>query len=319
MNQKKPWNLDVIVISGGGLKGMSYIGILDAIFEKVQLKQFIENGKIDTLCGSSIGSIICLGICLGYTIEEMKNKMKEISLKTNQMFSFAPKEKPGKHLLSLLTNHFSITDGKFIDQEIDNIFIFKKRDPQKLTFSQLYKECKMNLVVSGSNITKSEPVYFSYSRTPDILVRDAIRISTRIPIILPPVQLGTELYVDGDIFDSFPISGAEKEIYKKAKKGNMLGIMRYYQNNQHNIEDFFDYIYSIVRGVAGRFMNMFSHKFDKYVVKIPAGKNIDPDLFFTEEELEKLYQVGYTEGKKYLEKRGNPRNFCFSSSKSVVN
>jgi len=60
-------NKTILVLSGGGLKGIVYIGMLRA-FEKTNVLQ-----NFTTFVGCSIGSLFCALIILGYTSQEMED------------------------------------------------------------------------------------------------------------------------------------------------------------------------------------------------------------------------------------------------------
>lgn len=51
---------DTIVLSGGGIKGIGQLGALHYCREK----GYLDMLRVNTLAGTSIGSIICLLLCL---------------------------------------------------------------------------------------------------------------------------------------------------------------------------------------------------------------------------------------------------------------
>ena len=56
-----------LILSGGGIKGISLIGAIEYLYEK----NYMNN--INTILGTSIGSIIGYLIIIGYTPEELYN------------------------------------------------------------------------------------------------------------------------------------------------------------------------------------------------------------------------------------------------------
>ena len=64
---------DTICLSGGGIKGFSFIGALDYL----QNKSFIDINKITNWVGTSAGSIVSYLFTLGYTIHEIGVSLPE--------------------------------------------------------------------------------------------------------------------------------------------------------------------------------------------------------------------------------------------------
>jgi predicted acylesterase/phospholipase RssA len=54
-----------LCISSGGMKGLYYLGVLDYYYEK----KLLDNVKY--YAGTSIGSLICLLLIIGYTPKEI--------------------------------------------------------------------------------------------------------------------------------------------------------------------------------------------------------------------------------------------------------
>lgn len=307
---KKHWKPKTLVISGGGLKGIGYVGALKALFENG-----VRYKKIKTLCGSSVGSLIVTGLVLGYSVDEMKEAMNE----TGDML---PKAIPllfgdnNQKILPLLTDYYSISDGKLWDSHLKTLILKKGYNPDELTFEDLYNETKKTLVISASNITMRRPEYFSRRTTPKMLVYDAIRISCRIPMLFPVIRMNNNIYADGDIYDSFPVKGAKKKTIMKMKEGDMIGIVNSGQEKSHQIENFFDYLYQIFRGVTTRYSYICSQEYSEYLINLHC--DFSTTLEMNHENREILFQRGYQEGLKYLERRGKPYK-TLRPTKEVVN
>lgn len=297
----KSWFPEVLVVSGGGFKGVGFVGALKALYDK-NIK--IEDIKV--LCGSSIGSLICLGIVLDYTIDEMKDLFYKIYELAPEIFPvFFDKDAPTK-MLPLLMSQFSVSDGKKMDETLQDLFVKKEINHNNLTFRELRKRTKKDLVVVGSNITTGQPEYFSYRHTPNMLVYEAIRISSRLPFALPVIRLNKNIYVDGDILNSFPIDGAKKKIVKKARKGDMIGIIISSPKKSHQIDDLYDYLTQLLQGVMSRYCKLTSARYNKYVIKIPCPNSYGSGIRVSREDLDQYYLLGYQVGVEYINKRGQP-------------
>lgn len=266
-------DINTLVISGGGLKGIAFIGALS------QLN--IE--KVENYCGSSVGALICAGIVLGYSIEEMRVEIMRMSEMMERIIPFMFNKKTEYKILPLILNYMSLTDGKIFDEYLKEFFV--KKECEDITFKELFKKTNKNLVISGSNLTTCKPEYFSYSKTPNMSVYDAIRISSRIPYIFPVMKYNDNIYVDGDVFDSFPIKGVKKILRK-----NILGIVTTMSEKSHKINNIIDLSYGILRGVTHRYNKMIHKKYKKNIIKIECDIGFGINL--SHQELHDLYIKG---------------------------
>jgi predicted acylesterase/phospholipase RssA len=65
MNEKP--DFDTICMSGGGIKGISFLGALDYL----EFNSYIDTSKIINWVGTSVGSILSFLFTLGYTVHEI--------------------------------------------------------------------------------------------------------------------------------------------------------------------------------------------------------------------------------------------------------
>ncbi len=154
-----------LVLSGGGARGISHIGVLKA------LQEF--GIQIDCLAGTSAGSIVGSLYAYGYE----PDKILEIIL-TSSFFKSLRPAWTWTGLLSL--------DG------LRNILL--KHMPGN-TFESLKKP----MIVAVTDIRKGKSEYFSSGElVPTILA------SSCVPAVFNPIQFNGNLYVDGGILDNLP-------------------------------------------------------------------------------------------------------------------
>lgn len=94
------------------------------------------------------------------------------------------------------------------------------KDAKDLTFFEFYYLTKVDLVITGTNVSKGRSLYLSVYHTPDFPVIDAVSISMNLPIIFKPIyvnytvhkqkdlkynDLYKGLWVDGGMLNNFPI------------------------------------------------------------------------------------------------------------------
>jgi predicted acylesterase/phospholipase RssA len=180
-----------LCFSGGGIKGISFIGAL----EELEKNNLIDLNKIDTYCGTSVGSMYSFLLNIGLTIQEIKDFIIA--------FNFS-KLAGDVDCVNFLEN-FGINNGdriKFIFIK----FIEIKYNKKDITFLELYEITKKKLIIIGTNLTEGKEEVFNVDLTPSFSVISAIRISISVPIIFTPFKINNILYVDGGIVNNFPIN-----------------------------------------------------------------------------------------------------------------
>jgi len=183
--------IDTLVIGGGGVCGLCFLGALENLFKKT------NQNLITKMSGSSVGSIICCLLSVGYTPTQIYEVLLNYDFK-----------------------NFNIDlDIKCIDNFIDKlglnsadeimklfqVFLNKKCDIY-ITFKEHYEKFKIELTINGTNINSHDCKYFNYKETPDCKIIDAVRISISIPFIFTTCTYENDTYVDGAISNMYPIN-----------------------------------------------------------------------------------------------------------------
>ena len=198
-------NIQHLVFSGGGLLGISYIGLFKYLEEQNVLHQ------IKTVTGCSAGSIFCTFFMLGYNSSEMEIFMKSLNFKdyltinANSIIKF-PKTK-------------GLEAGHKMTDIIKKIIKCKTGD-ENITFIQAYDKYKIVLQIGVTNLTTMNFEIFNYITKPDLAICIAIRASISIPIIFEPVIIDGAVYCDGGVVDNMPVESAiniAKKIYSDNK------------------------------------------------------------------------------------------------------
>ncbi len=109
--------------------------------------------------------------------------------------------------------------GKALDSSNDSITKYKKELNaiiKDFTFTDFFRLFKIDFVVTGSNITSAQPVYFNYTLTPSMSVVKAVRISSSFPILFQPIKLNhSEKVVDPKVNYA---NNQNLEIWSKTKE-----------------------------------------------------------------------------------------------------
>lgn len=177
-----------LVFSGGGIKGLTYIGCLKALEEKALIEQ------LESCVGCSAGSIMATLIVLGYKSDELYDLI--LYLEPNQIKNL--------NFLNAFKN-YGLETGERITSFI-SAMIKKKCDNAQITFKQLYEINPIRLVINATNLNSYQVKYFDYLTAPDMPVLLAIRMSISVPFLIKPVTYNQDYYVDGGILDNLPLS-----------------------------------------------------------------------------------------------------------------
>ena len=264
-----------LVIGGGGIKGFSFVGVL---------KYMEENNLLDKIThyyGSSAGAIICTLLCIDYTINDIEEL---ISLEFDKFMDIS---------IEQLFTKFGLCDG----QKLYNLFyaIIKQKyeDVEELTFKKHYEKFNKFLCITGSKIKNYESVYFNHETYPDFLIIDALRITCCIPLFFTPIEINNELYVDGDLFCSYPIP---KNDYEKETT--------FFIQSSSDINDKFNSLNEYIKTLFyGLWYLSKENKLDiKYILDLNFNKSII-DFSIDNDKKIKIIEYGYENAKQYFTKQ----------------
>jgi predicted patatin/cPLA2 family phospholipase len=127
---------------------------------------------------------------------------------------------------------------------------------------------------------------------------DALLITTRIPYIFPYIKYNDYVYVDGHLFDPFPIKGCGK-INIKENKNKIIGIISVSENNSVKIENIKDFTISISVGLSHMYAKKLINKYKKNIVSV----EVDTDFFnlnINVSKLNEMFNKGLVSGVTYI-------------------
>jgi len=155
-----------IVLSGGGVRAIAHIGLLQALKE--------HNIHPEIISGTSGGALVGALFAAGYQTKTMLQFFEETPLFKFSMYSL---NKPG----IMDTDKYSIFFDKY----------FKNN-----SFEALQKP----LYVNATNILNGQVAFFHKGP----LIKPLLA-SAALPPIFSPIEIGENLYSDGGILNNFPI------------------------------------------------------------------------------------------------------------------
>lgn len=181
-----------LVFEGGGMRGVAY-SLIPRVLEKYEHLK-----KIEKVAGSSAGSIIATLLALKYRpdeIEEIFDTLKFDEFSDNVTYT---------QIIFYFLTHSGINSGEYFEDWIQHI-IRSKTACRYTTFAELYEQTKIELVITGTNVTTGTTEYFSYKTTPNMEVWLAVRISISIPVFFRSVIYNGDEYIDGGVLSNYPI------------------------------------------------------------------------------------------------------------------
>ena len=202
-------NITHLVLSGGGMRGVIFIGALRYLY--------IENlhKNITHIAANSIGSYVALFITFKLTIEEIETIIYNSIGDTNLC------KIPTKNYYKLISNLGLCSISHFMEY-LRKLLRIKYPEMKDITFKEASKKFGINLYFSTTNINRCENRIFSIEDTPDVSIFTACEASMAIPLIFNPVAIDGEYYYDGAFSNNFPI-----KIFSHVSKENVIGMVIY--------------------------------------------------------------------------------------------
>lgn len=218
---------DVVLLSGGGIKGIGELGALHYHYENGPL----DLEHVEEYVGTSIGSLINLLMVCGYTPMEIFTKVYT----TNEFFKLPELGSP----LDIFSN-YGIASIHSLFRIVEELVISKiKKIPTLLELKNITGKL---LTITVVNVSKKRVEYINYETHPSLNAIDAIKMSCNLPFIFHKIKYNGDYWVDGGLADSFPYGGV------KNKTGNILGvIVSGIDISTGTSEDtFINYIYNLI-------------------------------------------------------------------------
>lgn len=184
-----------ICFEGGGAKGVAYIGAL---------KKLEEEGLLDNLknfAGSSVGSMFAGILACRAKIDYIDDKFKELNMEDFLDDSFGIFKDVWRFF-----KEWGVCPGNYLHNWVGDIIedVTGNRD---ITFQQIYEKYDSTLYITGTCLNEPPNTrFFDRFNTPDMPIRDAIRMSTSMPLVFVPYKYNNNYYVDGGYLENYPIN-----------------------------------------------------------------------------------------------------------------
>lgn len=239
-----------LVLSGGGVKLMAFIGALTALNDMGILEH------ITTIAATSAGAIIAFLLSIGYTIDELFDVITLLDFKKLKLLEF-----------HRLLTEFGLDDGKRMEFLVHSLMAAKNIDIN-ISFRKLYEMTGKTLIMTATCVNDKKIHYFSHKTAPDMSILTALRMTISVPIFFTPVLYKGKYYIDGGCIDNFPIHLFDDNLDDVI--GIYLDTDRNDATNITNIEEYLCHtIFSFLEGhKIGSLLGV-----EKYIIQI-SFKNI---------------------------------------------
>jgi len=214
-----------LVLSGGGAKGITHIGVIKALEE--------NNIPIDYIAGTSMGAIVGGMYAMGFSPDEMIALIKSKDFKK---WSSGEVETEYKYYYRNADPKPSFVEVSFNLHNIDSLN-FKSLilptnivSPRQMNYAFVPLCAQANAVAGGdfdklfvpfrcvaSDIYNKEAVVFRYG-----VLGDAIRASMSYPFMFKPVMIDHRLLFDGGIYNNFPVDVMRDDFHPDIMIGSVV-------------------------------------------------------------------------------------------------
>lgn len=157
-----------IVLSGGGARSLSHVGVL------LELEE--AGLDVDRLSGASFGAIIAAAYASGMDAEELEHVVYEEMVRRKPFSDYT-------------VPRVALARGRRTDEALSRIF-----GEQRIEHLPRQFRC-----VSVDLLTRSQVVFRRGS------LYEAVRASSRLPGLFPPIATDDRLLVDGGVLDNTPV------------------------------------------------------------------------------------------------------------------
>ncbi len=238
-----------LVFSGGGPKGIAYLGVL----EQLERRGF-PLSAIRRIAGTSAGAIMASLLAVGYELDVLTTLMRELDfkelldeengvtrdkvLRTNRKMieegpgvtTFFPAMTVSPKIHGRLREDGGVYKGAFLLDWLEEK-LAQKTGVAHLTFAELrtlqqdVPETYRDLFVVAINLTTKAEQIFSADETPNVIISDAVRCSMSIPMLFEPhyfcekfegervIDMDGDRYSDGGLTLNYPLTLFDNPIY----------------------------------------------------------------------------------------------------------
>ncbi len=274
------------LFGGGAIRGAAHVGVIRAL-ENLGI-------EFDTLCGSSVGSLVAALYAVGYSSDELAQVFlsvnfelfRDISLGFNQKFALSK----GEVFLEWFRD---LIERKFYG---DN---YVKGECKKVTFKDINKK----LVIITTNMKDFSCREFSSFETPDFEIALAVRISCCMPGLMRAVTFEDELLVDGDLMKGKPMWFLSDNLKNSPDRILEIRLEGSFSGTDQNPIEYVNGMYTCMTASETSFIQKLYANRDKFdYLVINTGNVVVVDFNYPTEKRQAIIDEGYRQTVQYFTK-----------------
>lgn len=219
-----------ICLSGGGIRAVAFLGALEVLETKGMLR------TVNEYIGVSAGALVAFGLCIGYTVQEMKRLCMEFDFGLLRSFE-------ADSAMNFL-EQYGLDTGDNLQRFLESL-LKQKQLPATLTFEEIALQYPLlpRFRCFATDLTTCEPREFSKAKTPSVTLLEALRATMSLPLYFTPIvdSLTGHHLTDGGVLHNYPMA-----FLKPEERYDALGLMftnEHAENKQ--IHDFFDFLHQM--------------------------------------------------------------------------
>jgi predicted acylesterase/phospholipase RssA len=273
-----------LVFSGGGMRVLSYLGVIQVLQEHKLLSNVRE------LCGVSAGALIALMLGLGYSFHVFERFCFEFDFSILGGIDFDT-------ILDSI-EQYGLNSGEKLKALIAKILYHKGFGPDT-TFGELQASGKAKLIrIWASDIQYLKPIEFSATKTPNIPIVIGLYASMTLPMYYTPLRHPetNTMLLDGGVFDNYPIS-----YLSESEAEESLGCTFEHKTLPAPVHDISSYIALITSGyyIPSYKVLIEKHKCRTIIVKCQEFPSTKFEI--TQEERQMLVSLGRQAAEIFLQ------------------
>ncbi|MCC6409961.1 MAG: patatin-like phospholipase family protein [Planctomycetes bacterium] len=173
----------VLVLGGGGMRGMAHVGVLKALATL--------GIEYDAIVGTSIGSLVGAMAAGGYSLAQMESMISEIQRQ----------------------DYFKLNVVKFLLKGVRAPSMYAgdhfKRKLERILPRTKFGETRVPFYCNAVRLETGGSVFWGTQGFDDISLVDAVYSSCALPGVFEPYERGGYHYMDGGMVDSVPLRFAK--------------------------------------------------------------------------------------------------------------
>jgi NTE family protein len=259
-----------IVLSGGGIRGLSYAGCFLELENMGYLK------RVKEFLGVSCGALFAFAYIIGYTPNEIYILAKSLD------FSLIQNLDPDVAFNYL--ENYGLDDAANLEKFLESL-LKNKGYTKEITYIELYEKTKIHFRTFAVELNLCKLKEFSYKLTPNESIIFGLKASMCLPGYFIPLKKDDTFYVDGSLLNNYPIDliPFEEQLYTLGftfNKGKLT---------ECKIDNFIDFINQVFNCANSKIKKHLNILYNSNTVLIPCEDF--PMWNFNASEKERIYLI----------------------------